>query len=190
VAEARGLPRFASTQVYYSLLERSLEREIVPACIDQGVGILVWSPLAGGLLSGKYRRGAEAPPGSRHLDPNWPEPPIHDREALYDTIEVLVEIADGHGVSPAQVALAWLLRRPGVTSLVIGARNEQQLAANLKAAELVLGDEEVRRLEEVSRPPLAYPHWHQASSAFDRLGEADLALLRPYLEAREASRDA
>jgi aryl-alcohol dehydrogenase-like predicted oxidoreductase len=186
-ADRRGLPRFVATQVYYSLLERSAEREIVPACIDQGLGVLVWSPLAGGLLSGKYRRDADAPAGSRHLDPGWPEPPVHDRDALYDTIEVLVDIADGHGVSPAQVALAWLLRRPGITSLVIGARDEHQLAGNLQAAELELGEEEVRRLEEVSRTPLPYPHWHQASSAFDRLGEADLALLRPYLEARQAS---
>jgi aryl-alcohol dehydrogenase-like predicted oxidoreductase len=186
IAVARGLPQFASTQVYYSLLERSVEREVVPACIDQGVGILVWSPLAGGLLSGSYRRGVDAPPGSRHLNPDWPEPPVHDWEVLYDTIEVLFEIAHGHGVTPAQVALAWLLSRPGITSLVIGARSEEQLAGNLKAADLVLGDEEVRRLEEVSRPPLPYPHWHQASSAFDRLGEADLALVRPYLEARGA----
>jgi aryl-alcohol dehydrogenase-like predicted oxidoreductase len=182
IAEARGLPRFISTQVYYSLQERSLEHEILPACIDQGVGVLVWSPLAGGLLSGKYRRGQQGPEGSRHLT-EWNEPPVYDEDGLYDTIEVLVEIAEGHGVSAAQVALAWLLRRPGISTVVIGARTDEQLADNLKAAELELSDDEVHRLEEVSRPPLPYPLWHQAMTAADRLGPADLATLRPHLDA-------
>jgi aryl-alcohol dehydrogenase-like predicted oxidoreductase len=180
IADARGLPRFVSTQVYYSLQERSIEHEILPACLDLGVGLLVWSPLAGGLLSGKYRRGVSAPDGSRHLT-DWDEPPVYDEGRLYDTIDVLVEIADGHGVSAAQVALAWLLRRPGVASLVIGARTDEQLADNLKAAHLELGDEELRRLDEVSRPPLPYPLWHQVKTAADRLGPADVALLGPYL---------
>jgi aryl-alcohol dehydrogenase-like predicted oxidoreductase len=152
-ADLRGLPRFVSTQVYYSLQERSVEFEILPACLDQGLGILVWSPLAGGLLSGKYRRGADMPEGSRHLT-DWNEPPVYDEDALYDTIDVLVEIAERHGVSAAQVALAWLLRRPGVATVIVGARTDEQLADNLKAAELRLGDDDVRRLEEVSRPPL------------------------------------
>jgi aryl-alcohol dehydrogenase-like predicted oxidoreductase len=183
VADARGLPRFVSTQVYYSLQERSVEREILPACLDFGLGVLVWSPLAGGLLSGKYRRGQSAPEGSRHLT-DWDEPPVYDEDRLHDTIDVLVEIADGHGVSAAQVALAWLLRRPGVTSLVVGARTEEQLADNLKAAELQLGEEEVGRLEEVSRTPLPYPLWHQVKTAADRFGPADRALLGPYLSGR------
>ncbi|MBA2637498.1 MAG: aldo/keto reductase [Solirubrobacterales bacterium] len=180
IADARGLPRFVSTQVYLSLQERSTEHEIVPACLDQGVGMLIWSPLAGGLLSGKYRRGTQGPEGSRHLT-QWSEPPVHDEDALYDTVDVLVDIADGHGVSAARVALAWLLRRPAVTSLVIGARTDEQLVDNLKAADLVLADDEVRRLEEVSRPPLPYPLWHQATTASDRLGPADLAVLAPHL---------
>jgi aryl-alcohol dehydrogenase-like predicted oxidoreductase len=184
IAEIRGLPRFISTQVYYSLQERSLEHEILPACIDQGVGVLVWSPLAGGLLSGKYRRGQQGPEGSRHVS-DWSEPPVYDADGLYDTIDVLVEIAEGHGVSAAQVALAWLLRRPGISTVVIGARTDEQLADNLRAAELELSDEEVHRLEEVSRPPLPYPLWHQAKTAADRLGPADLAVLRPHLDAME-----
>jgi aryl-alcohol dehydrogenase-like predicted oxidoreductase len=181
VADLRGLPRFVSTQVYYSLQERTIEHEILPACVDQGLGVLVWSPLAGGLLSGKYRRGQDPPEGSRHLT-EWDEPPVHDEDRLYDTIDVLVEIADGHGVSAAQVALAWLLRRPGITSVVIGARTDEQLADNLKAADLKLGDEELARLEKVSRRPLPYPLWHQAKTASDRLGPADLAALGPYLQ--------
>jgi aryl-alcohol dehydrogenase-like predicted oxidoreductase len=180
VADLRGLPRFVSTQVYYSLQERTLEHEILPACIDQGLGVLVWSPLAGGLLSGKYRRGQEAPPGARHVT-DWDEPPVYDQEGLYDTIDVLVEVAEGHGVSAAQVALAWLLRRPGVSTVIVGARTDEQLADNLRAADLRLGDEELTRLEEVSRPNLPYPLWHQAKTASDRLGPADRAVLGPHL---------
>jgi aryl-alcohol dehydrogenase-like predicted oxidoreductase len=182
IAEARGLPRFVATQVYYSLQERSVEHEILPACLDQGVGAVIWSPLAGGLLSGKYRRGTDGPAGARQMT-DWNEPPVYDREALYDTIDVIVEIADGHGVSAARVALAWVLGRPGVASLVIGARTEEQLADNLAAAELELSEGEIARLEEVSRPPLPYPGWHQLKTSNDRFSPADLALLRPYLDA-------
>jgi aryl-alcohol dehydrogenase-like predicted oxidoreductase len=179
-AERRQLPRFVSQQIYYSLQERSAEYELIPLAVDQGLGTLVWSPLAGGLLSGKYRRGQTAPEGSRHLT-DWNEPPVYDEDRLYDTIGVLVEIADGRGVSAAQVALAWLLQRPSIASLVIGARTDEQLADNLKAAELKLSDSERQRLEEVSRPPLLYPYWHQRNTASDRLGAADLALLAPYM---------
>jgi aryl-alcohol dehydrogenase-like predicted oxidoreductase len=180
-ADRQHLPRFVSQQIYYSLQERSAEYELIPLAVDQGLGTLVWSPLAGGLLSGKYRRGQDAPEGSRHFG-EWDEPPVYDEERLYDTIDVLVEIAEGHGVSAAQVALAWLLKRPTVSSIVIGARTDEQLADNLKAAELTLSDDERDRLEQASRQPLPYPHWHQRMSAADRLGEADLALLAPYLE--------
>jgi aryl-alcohol dehydrogenase-like predicted oxidoreductase len=180
IADLRGLPRFVSTQVYYSLQERSIETEVLPACLDAGVGVLVWSPLAGGLLSGKYRRGQAGPEGSRHLT-EWSEPPVHDEDRLYDTIDLLVEIGEGHGVSAAQVALAWLLRRPGISSLVIGARTDEQLADNLAAAQLELSDDEVRRLDDVSRPPLPYPLWHQVASASERLGPADRAYLGPHL---------
>jgi len=180
VSDRLGLERYVSQQVYYSLQARDAEYEIVPACLDQGVGILVWSPLAGGLLSGKYRRGQEGPAGSRHLT-DWKEPPVRDEEQTYDVIEAAVEIGEGHGVSAAQVALAWLLGRPGVSSLVIGARTEEQLADNLAAAELALSDEERARLDELSAPPLIYPHWHQAKTAADRLGPADRAWLEPHL---------
>ena len=179
-SDRHGYQRFVTQQIYYSLQARDAEYELVPLAVDQGVGILVWSPLAGGLLSGKFRRGVEGPAGSRALS-DWGEPPVRDQEQLYDTIEALVEIGEGHGVSAAQVALAWLLGRPGVVSLIIGARTDEQLADNLAAADLVLTDEERARLEAVSRPPLIYPHWHQAKTAADRLGPADLALLGPHL---------
>jgi aryl-alcohol dehydrogenase-like predicted oxidoreductase len=175
IADRLHLPRFVSQQIYYSLQARDAEYELVPASIDQGLGILVWSPLAGGLLTGKYRRG-QAPAEGRHLS-EWSEPPVRDQDAVYALIEALVEIADGHAVSPAQVALAWLLERPAVSSLVIGARTEEHLADNLRAVELRLGDEERRRLDELTAPPLLYPYWHQAATAADRLGPADRPLL-------------
>lgn len=175
-----GGVRFISQQIYYSLQERSAEYELIPLGIDQGLGTLVWSPLAGGLLSGKYRRGQDAPGGSRHLT-DWNEPPVYDEGKLYDTVDVLLEVAEGHGVSAAQVALAWLLGRPTVSSVVIGARTDEQLGDNLRAAELTLSEEEIGRLEAVSRPPLIYPYWHQRKTASDRLSEADLALLAPFL---------
>jgi aryl-alcohol dehydrogenase-like predicted oxidoreductase len=180
IAHRTGLPTFVSHQVYLSLQERSAEFEIVPSAIDQGLGLLIWSPLAGGLLSGKYRRGQPAPEGSRHAS-EWSEPPIYDEDKLYDTIEAVVEVAEGRGVSPAQVALAWLLARPGITTVIVGARTDEQLADNLAAAELELSADEHARLEEVSRPPLLYPFWHQRNTANDRLSEADLSLLASYL---------
>jgi aryl-alcohol dehydrogenase-like predicted oxidoreductase len=181
VSERRGLPRFVSQQIYYSLQARDAEYELVPSALDQGVGILVWSPLAGGLLSGKYRRGESGPEGSRHLT-DWDEPPVRDEDQLYDVVDALVEIGEDHGVSAAQVALAWLLGRPGVVSLIIGARTDEQLADNLAAAELTLSDGERARLDELSAPPLLYPFWHQAASASDRLSAADLSLLGPHLD--------
>src|SRR5215208_4131946 len=176
ISERKNLQRFVSQQIYYSLQARDAEYELVPVALDQGVGILVWSPLAGGLLSGKYRRREQGPEGSRHLT-DWGEPPVRNGDQVYDIVDALVEIAEEHGGSPAQVALAWTLGRPGVASVVIGARTDEQLADNLGAADLNLGDEERSRLDELSAPPLLYPYWHQAKTANDRLGEADLTLL-------------
>jgi aryl-alcohol dehydrogenase-like predicted oxidoreductase len=180
VSDRLRLQRYVSQQIYYSLQSRDAEYEIVPACIDQGVGILVWSPLAGGLMSGKYRRGQQGPEGSRHLT-DWNEPPVRDEEQTYDVIEAAVEIGEGHGVSAAQVTLAWLLGRPGVSSLIVGARTAEQLADNLGAADLELSAEERARLDALSAPPLIYPHWHQAKTSADRLGPADRAWLEPHL---------
>ncbi|MDX6255980.1 MAG: hypothetical protein QOJ11_2314 [Frankiales bacterium] len=177
---AAGGP-FVSQQIHYTLQAREAENELLPIAIDQGLGVLVWSPLAGGLLSGKYRRGQQPPEGSRVVQ-EWNEPPIHDEERLYDIVDVLVDIAGSHGVSAAQVAIAWLLGREAVTSVVIGARTIEQLGDNLAAADLALDPAERTRLDEVSQPPLLYPYWHQAASAADRLSPADLSLIGPYLE--------
>jgi aryl-alcohol dehydrogenase-like predicted oxidoreductase len=175
-----GLARFACQQVYYSLQAREAEYELIPIAVDQGLGVLAWSPLAGGLLSGKYRRGEPPPPGSRHLG-DWNEPPVRDEDQLYDIIDVLVEIAGAHDASPAQVGLSWLLSRPAVSSLVIGARTAEQLSDNLKAADLVLTPAERTWLDDASALPLLYPYWHQAKLVSDRLSPADLALLGQYL---------
>ena len=179
ISERLGLQRYVSQQIHYTLQAREAEYELVPLAIDQECSILVWSPLAGGLLSGKYRRDRDASEG-RHVE-GWDEPPVYDPGKLYDIVDVLVEVAEGRGVSAAQVALSWLLGRPGVASVIVGARTDEQLADNLEAAELVLSKEERRRLEEVSAPLLIYPYWHQAKTASDRLGPADLSLLGPHL---------
>jgi aryl-alcohol dehydrogenase-like predicted oxidoreductase len=179
-AQRLGLPQFVSQQIYYSLQAREAEYELIPLAVDQGLGVLVWSPLAGGLLSGKYRRNSEAPAGSRQLT-DWDEPPVYDQEALYDIVEVLVSIGEQRGVSAAQIALAYILAKPAVTSLVIGARTDEQLADNLAAASLSLTEAELAELDKVSAPPLLYPYWHQAKTAKDRLSPADLTLLARYL---------
>jgi aryl-alcohol dehydrogenase-like predicted oxidoreductase len=130
VADRQGWQRFASHQIYWSLLGRDAEVELVPAALDQGLGILIWSPLAGGLLTGKYRRDEKPASGARHLT-DWNEPPIYDEGKVYDVIDVLVNVAGARGVPPAQVALAWLLARPGVSSVIVGARNDDQMSQTL-----------------------------------------------------------
>ena len=135
ISDLRGWESYVSQQIYYSLQARDAENELIPIAIEEGLGVLVWSPLAGGLLSGKYRRGQDAPEGSRRFE-GWTEPPVNDEDRLYDTVDVLVEIGEGHGVSAAQVALAYTLAKPAVTSVIVGARTEEQLRDNLAAAEL------------------------------------------------------
>jgi aryl-alcohol dehydrogenase-like predicted oxidoreductase len=181
-ARAGAFQPFVSQQIHYTLQAREAEYELIPLSLSEGLGILVWSPIAGGLLSGKFRRDEDGPKGSRHFGRAWKEPPIHDEAKLFDIIDVLVDIADARGCSAARVALAWLLARPGVSSVIIGGRTEAQFADNLASAELKLSEEETKRLEEVSRPTLLYPYWHQAWFAKDRLGAADLALIKPFLE--------
>ncbi|WP_192847032.1 aldo/keto reductase, partial [Aureimonas sp. AU4] len=135
-----------------------------------------WSPLAGGLLSGKHRRNQTAE-GSRQLA-GWTEPPIRDEDRLWRIVDELVRIGEARGVSAAQVALAWLLGRPAVATLVIGGRTEAQFRDNLAAASLTLTDEERSALDAVSRPPVIYPYWHQGNTASGRFGPADLILDR------------
>ena len=180
ISERERRPRFVSQQIHYTLEAREAEYELLPISVDQGIGVLVWSPLAGGLLSGKHRRNQATPEGTRQLA-GWSEPPIRDEERLWNIVDAVVTIADARGISGAQVALAWTLGRPGVASLVIGGRTEAHLQDNLLAAQIVLTEQERRTLDEVSAPPILYPYWHQLASASDRLGPADLALLGPHV---------
>lgn len=181
-AERAGFQRFVCQQIHYTLEAREAEYELVPIALDQGVAIQVWSPLAGGLLSGKFRRNAPPPPQSRHLE-GWGEPPIRDEDRLYRIIDALVAVGEARGVSAAQVALAWVAGRPGVASIVVGARTTAQLEDSLAAGALVLSADERATLDAVSQPPLIYPYWHQASTAAERLGQADMELHAPYLAA-------
>lgn len=160
IAKAWGISRlynrerFCSVQAYYSLAGRELEREIIPAALDMGLGILVWSPLAGGFLSGKYRRGSEGD-GRRAI---FDFPPVN-REKGYDIVDVLSEIAKNRGASVSQIALAWLLHKKGVTSVIIGARREDQLVENLKSVDIALNGDEISKLDSVSSIAPEYPHW-------------------------------
>lgn len=179
-SDARGYQRFVSQQIHYTLQAREAEYELVPAGLDQGVGILVWSPLAGGWLSGKYTRNSR-PDDGRQVR-GFKEPPIRDWDALWDIVDVINAVAQSRGVSGAQVALAWLLQRPLVASVIVGGRNFAQFEDNLKAAELKLTEEEVKKLDAVSQPPLIYPYWHQSFTAQDRLSDEDWVLHRGYVE--------
>jgi aryl-alcohol dehydrogenase-like predicted oxidoreductase len=181
VASEHHTIRPMAQQIHYTLQARKAEYELVPAALDQGLDILIWSPLAGGLLSGKYRRGQKDPEGSRRFA-GWHEPPVHDTDKLYDIVDALADIGEAHGVSAAQVALAWVLGRPGVTSAIIGPRNDEQLKDNLKSADLVLTAEQRAKLNTVSAPMLLYLYWHQAQTASDRLSPADLTLLAPHIK--------
>jgi aryl-alcohol dehydrogenase-like predicted oxidoreductase len=180
-ADLRGYQRFISQQIHYTLQAREAEYELLPISLAEGLGILVWSPIAGGLLSGKFRRKGKGPKNSRHFDRRWTEPPIHDEDKLYDIIDELVAVGEEHECSAARVALAWLLQRPGISSVIVGGRTEDQFRDNLAAAELKLTKEDIRRLDAVSQPPLLYPYWHQVQAAKDRLSAADMPALQDHL---------
>jgi aryl-alcohol dehydrogenase-like predicted oxidoreductase len=156
LSERYGLARPASLQAYYTIAGRDLEREIVPLLQSEGVGLMVWSPLAGGLLSGKFSRDTKGAVGDRRTAFNFP--PV-DETRGWAVIDAMRPIAERHGVSVAQVALAWLLSRPVVTSVIVGAKRPEQLADNIAATRLVLTAEDLAALEEVSALPPEYPGW-------------------------------
>ena len=159
IARRLSLERPCSVQAYYSLVGRELEREIIPASLDLGLGVLVWSPLASGFLSGKYTREGTATGRRATIQ----VPPV-DQERGFDIVDVVREIAAAHSASVAQVSLAWLLHRPGVTSVIVGARKEHQLVDNLGAVNLTLSADEMSRLDEVSKLRPVYPDWLPRSS--------------------------
>lgn len=161
ISDKRGWERFVTLQALYSLLARDLENEMVPLCLDQGMGILVWSPLSGGFLSGKYRRGKPKPKGTRLTAPQ-PRFLQLDEEKGFDIVEELNKIAKVHNATVAQAALNYLLAKEGVSSVIIGARTPEQLADNLKTTDWEMSAEEVSRLDEMSQPVPVYPYWMQA----------------------------
>jgi aryl-alcohol dehydrogenase-like predicted oxidoreductase len=150
------LARFESVQAYYTLAGRDLERDIVPLLADQKLGLMVWSPLAGGLLTGKFSRDGKGPEGARRASFDFP---IVDRDRAFACIDAMRPIASRHGVSIAQVALAWLLAQSHVTTVIIGARTQEQLADNLASVKLRLTEEDLNALEKVSALPPEYPGW-------------------------------
>jgi aryl-alcohol dehydrogenase-like predicted oxidoreductase len=171
ISEAKNLAKFDTLQAYYSPASRDLEREIVPLLQDQRIGLLVWSPLAGGLLSGKYSRENQKPEDSRRSAFDFP---IVDKERAWRILDVLRPIAEAHSASVATVALAWILAKPFVTSVIIGAKRVDQLQQNLSAADLQLTQDEIRRLDEASVLPPEYPGWMVPFQNIDRLANVPL----------------
>ncbi len=174
IAKANGLAarhdweRFESLQAYYTIAGRDLEREIVPLLKDEKMGLMVWSPLAGGLLSGKFSRGGQGPPGARRASFDFP--PVN-KERAFDCIDAMKKVGDARGVSVAQVALGWLLSKSHVSTIIIGAKNEEQLKDNLAVTKLDLTAQEVAALDDVSALPREYPGWMLEQQGSGRVPE-------------------
>ena len=166
ISERHGWDRFESVQAYYSIAGRDLEREILPMARDQNLGILVWSPLAGGLLSGKFSADAAGPDGARRTTFDFP--PI-DRDRAFRVVDVMRPMAQAHGVSVARIALAWLLHQAGVASVIVGAKTTAQLLDNIGATDVKLSESELKTLDESSRLPREYPGWMFERQMADRL---------------------
>jgi aryl-alcohol dehydrogenase-like predicted oxidoreductase len=169
ISESKNLARFDTLQAYYSIAGRDLERELGPLLEAETIGLLVWSPLAGGLLSGKFSRDNQKPEGSRRSEFDFP---IVDKERTWKILDVMAPIAKAHDCSPARISLAWLLTEPVVTSVILGAKRLDQLQDNLAAADLKLTEEEIKQLDEVSALPPEYPGWMLATQSADRLDPA------------------
>jgi aryl-alcohol dehydrogenase-like predicted oxidoreductase len=169
IADKKNLARFESLQMYYSVAGRDIEREIVPLAQDQNLAIMPWSPLAGGLLSGKFARDS-SPEGARRATLDFP--PV-DRERAFNVIDVMRPIAADNLVSVAQVALAWLLAQSHVTSVIIGAKSQEQLLDNIAATDLELSAEQIKAIDEASNLPSEYPQWMLSRQSADRLGQVN-----------------
>ncbi len=168
ISNAKGLSRFESLQMYYSIAGRDLEREVVPLALEENLAILPWSPLAGGFLSGKFTRDSGGPNDARRAQFDFP--PV-DKERGFNVIDAMRTVGEGKDASVARVALAWLLHQKHVTSVIIGARTPEQLADNLRAVDLKLGDDDLKKLNEVSALPREYPGWMVERQSDDRLGQ-------------------
>lgn len=171
VARMMGTERFCSVQAYYSLVGRELEREIIPATQHLGLGTMIWSPLAAGFLSGKYTDVAEDSDAAGRRS-RFSFPPV-DAAQGDPIVRALREVGEAHGVSPSRVALSWVLRQPGVTTVIVGARKHEQLVDNLGALDLELSDEQLQQLDEVSAQRMEYPQW---MPSLERAGDRHAAL--------------
>ena len=169
ISEFKNLARFDTLQAYYSIAGRDLERELVPFLEAEKIGLLVWSPLAGGLLSGKFSRTNQKPEDSRRSEFDFP---VVDKERTWKILDAMAPIAKTHDCSPARISLAWLLAKPVVTSVILGAKRLDQLQDNLAAEELNLSADEIKILDEVSALPPEYPGWMLPFQSGDRLGDA------------------
>ena len=162
IADKYGWNKYVGHQVYYSLANREYEWELMPLGLDQKVGAIVWSPLAAGRLGGKYRRNQPLPQDSRVAQGGSPIPEaVINEEVFYNIIDTLYEVAEETGKTVAQVAINWVLQRPTVSSIIIGARNEKQLRQNLEAVGWNLTTEQIKKLDQASEVPTIYPYWHQ-----------------------------
>lgn len=170
LSEAKDLARFETVQAYYSLAGRDIEREIIPLLESEKTGLLVWSPLAGGLLSGRFSRDNQRPENSRRSEFDFP---IVDKERAWNILDVMAPVAEAHGCSPARIALAWLLTRPAVTSVILGAKRVDQLRDNLAAIEVTLTPDEIHLLDEVSALPAEYPGWMLPVHGFGRVEQPE-----------------
>ena len=167
ISDKQNLEKFITLQAYYSLVARDLENELVPLCLHQKLGILPWSPLGGGFLTGKYRKGKERPKNARRSD-RESQFLQFDEEKGFDIVDELERIAKNHNATIAQAALNYLLRKPGVSSVIIGARTKEQLADNLKSSDWKMTPEEVTKLDALSMPPKVYPYWMLQRTIQDR----------------------
>ncbi len=167
ISDTQHLERFITLQAFYSLIARDLENELVPLSLDQHLGILPWSPLGGGFLTGKYRRGKPRPEGARRSNPTAQFLQF-DEEKGFDIVDELEKTARKYGATITQAALNYLLRKPGVTSVIVGARNKEQLTDNLKTVDWEIAAEEVARLDTLSTPPRVYPYWMLERMSQDR----------------------
>ncbi|MGP4132284.1 aldo/keto reductase [Pantoea tagorei] len=187
-ADVNKLMRPVSQQIYYTPESREAEFELLPMSLDQDIGTLVWGPLGEGLLTGTVRRNVKTPETSRQGN-GWPEPYVHDMSHAYDVIDVLTEVGEEINASTAQVCLAWLSSRPGITSLIVGNRTEEHLRENLASVDLSLSEAQRERIEKATRPAPQYPYWHRFTSGMDRLDPSEKVFLNEYGQTIEARKD-
>src|SRR5699024_3138895 len=179
IAEQSGYIPPICQQIYYTPEAREAEYELLPAGGELGIGSMIWSPLGEGLLTGKISREKRAPENTRQGG-GWPEPWVMNEERLYNVIDALQEVADHHGATVPQIALAWVRERPNVGPVVIAARNEDQLRENIQSFEIELSADEQSTIESVARPEPIYPLWHRAMNAIDKGSPSEITYLQGY----------